>query len=186
AGSCDGRTIVIHGAGMLGLTAAAMARSHGAAHVIVTDIDDGRARRAAAFGATDTSLDGLSELTDGRGADIVLDMSGSPEAMESSIDQLRIGGRLILVGAVFPARPLSLQADQIVRRMLRLEGLHNYQPQDLQSALAFLSEHVDQYPFASLVDREFPLEEINEAVAWARESGAFRIAVRPGAIPTNS
>ena len=186
AGSCDGRTIVIHGAGMLGLTAAAMARSHGAAHVIVTDIDDGRVRRAAAFGATDTSLDGLSELTDGRGADIVLDMSGSPEAMESSIDQLRIGGRLILVGAVFPARPLSLQADQIVRRMLRLEGLHNYQPQDLQSALAFLSEHVDQYPFASLVDREFPLEEINEAVAWACESGAFRIAVRPGAIPTNS
>ena len=186
AGSCDDRTIVIHGAGMLGLTAAAMARSRGAANVIVTDIDEGRVRRAAAFGTTQSSLDALSELTGGRGADIVLDMSGSPDAMESAIDQLRIGGRLILVGAVFPARPLSLQADKVVRKMLRLEGLHNYEPQDLQSALTFLSEHVDEYPFASLVGREFPLEEINEAVAWARESGAFRIAVRPRAISTNS
>jgi len=43
--------IVIHGAGMLGLTAAAMARSRGAANVIVTDIGAVRVQRASSFGA---------------------------------------------------------------------------------------------------------------------------------------
>jgi len=186
AGSCDGQTIVIHGAGMLGLTAAAMARSRGAAHVIVTDLDTNRILQAAAFGATYPSLDGLSELTSGRGADIVLDMSGSPDAMESSLDILRIGGCLILVGAVFPARPLSMQADQLVRKMLRVEGVHNYEPADLQAAFDFLTETAGRYPFAELVSREFPLDQITEAVAYARESGAFRVAIRPNAIPTNS
>ncbi len=167
---------------MLGLTTCAMARSLGATNVFVTDIEEERVRRAAAFGATNPSLDGLSELTDGRGADIIFDMSGSPDAMESSVDLLRTGGRLILVGAVFPTRSLSLQAHQLVRKMLRVEGVHNYRPEDLQSAVEFLSGAGAEYPFASLVDREFPLEQINEAVGCARESGAFRVAVRPNAI----
>lgn len=186
AGPCADRTIVILGAGMLGLTAAAMARSRGAASVIVTDIDEGRLRRAPSFGATDTSLDGLNELTGGRGADLVFDMSGSPAAMESSVDLLRIGGRLILVGAVFPARPLSLQADHLVRRMLRVEGVHNYRPEDLRSALEFLANAGADFPFASLVDREFPLEDVNQAVVSARDSGAFRVAVRPREFPSKS
>jgi putative phosphonate catabolism associated alcohol dehydrogenase len=186
AGSCDGKTIVIHGAGMLGLTAAAMARSWGATNVIVTDLDADRIRQAASFGASQQVVEDLKELTDGRGADVVLDMSGSPDAMEASIDQLRIGGRLILVGAVFPARPLSVQADQLVRKMLRVEGVHNYEPNDLQAAFDFLADDGNHYPFANLVDREFPLEQINEAVIYARESGAFRVAIRPKRISANS
>jgi D-arabinose 1-dehydrogenase-like Zn-dependent alcohol dehydrogenase len=113
-------------------------------------------------------------------------MSGSPDAMESSIDLLRIGGRLILVGAVFPARPLSLQADQLVRRMLRVEGVHNYEPVDLQVAFEFLAETAGQYPFAELIGREFTLEQINEAVAYASKSGAYRVAIRPNADSSNS
>ncbi len=186
AGTCDGNTVVIHGAGMLGLTAAAMARSRSAANVVVTDPDTERVRQAASFGASQRTLDELKDMTDGRGADIVLDMSGSPDAMEASIDQLRIGGRLILVGAVFPARPLSLQADQLVRKMLRVEGVHNYEPEDLQAAFEFLADAEGQYPFADLVDREFPLEQINDAIAWARDSGAFRVAVRPNVNCLNS
>ncbi len=100
--------------------------------------------------------------------------------MEASLDQLRIGGRLILVGAVFPARPLAVSAEQIVRRLLRVEGVHNYRPDDLRSAMQFLADVSEQYPFASLVADEFPLGRINEAVASAERSGAFRIAVRPG------
>ncbi len=186
AGSCEDKTIVIHGAGMLGLTAAAMASSRGAANVIVTDLDTNRIKQAAAFGATESSLDSLNQLTNSRGADIVLDMSGSPDAMESSIDLLRIGGCLILVGAVFPARPLSLQADQLVRKMLRVEGVHNYEPADLQAAFSFLTETASQYPFEELVSCEFPLDQINEAVTFARDSGAFRVAIRPNANSMNS
>ena len=179
AGNIQGQSVVIHGAGMLGLTAAAMARSCSAAHVIVTDIDPDRVRRAKQFGATHASLESLSDVSGGRGADLVLDMSGSPDAMESSLNLLRIGGRLILVGAVFPARPLSMQADQLVRKMLRVEGVHNYEPRDLQTAVRFLTDHGDEYPFASLVEREFSLQDVNMAVEDAHKSGAFRVAIRP-------
>lgn len=182
AGDCRGRTVVIHGAGMLGLTATAWAHAGGASAVIVSDPDPQRVRRAQAFGATHASIDDLRQLTDHRGADIVMDMSGAPDAMEASINQLRIGGRLILVGAVFPARPLELRADQLVRRMIRVEGVHNYRPQDLVSALEFLTDTADRFPFSSLVSQEFPLEDINRAVADAGQSRAFRIAVRPGAL----
>lgn len=179
AGDCRDKSVVIHGAGMLGITAAAMARTQGAASVFVTDPDAERLRRAAEFGATHTSVADLQQVTSDRGADVVLDMSGAPDAMEAAIDQLRIGGRLILVGAVFPARPLSLPADQLVRKMIRVEGVHNYRPDDLNAALRFLTDTADQFPFASLVGDEFSLADINQAIAAAEQSGGFRVAIRP-------
>jgi len=156
-----------------------MLRSNGATNVVVSDLDEVRAQRAKQFGATHVSLDGLADLSNGRGADIVLDMSGSPDAMESSLELLRVGGRLILVGAVFPARPLRMQADQLVRKMLRVEGVHNYESGDLQTAVRFLLEAGSDFPFASLVDREFSLSDVNAAVQETHDSGAFRVAVRP-------
>ena len=177
AGDFTDQTVVIHGAGMLGLTAAAMAREGGARHVAVLDILPERAERAVQFGASPEGAAALEDWTEGRGADVVLDMSGAPEAMENAVQQLRIGGRLILVGAVFPDRPLALAAEQLVRKMLRVEGVHNYAPCDLAAAAEFLERSRQRYPFASLVEREYPLEEINQAVAEAGQM--VRAAVRP-------
>jgi len=70
--------------------------------------------------------------------------------------------------------------------MLRVEGVHNDEPADLQLVFDFLAEAASQYPFAELVRSEFSLEQINEAVAHASESGAFRVAIRLKAISTNS
>ena len=178
AGTISGRTVLIYGAGMLGLTAAAMARELGAPHVFVSDLNTARCSLAERFGAT-PSLELLREATQGRGADIAIDMSGSPAAMEDALSQLRIGGCLVLVGAVFPARPLSLPADQLVRNLHRIEGVHNYTPADLQAALDFLSANWERYPFADLVEREFPLTEINEAIKVALEDSPIRVALRP-------
>ena len=179
AEGCAGKSVAIIGAGMLGLTAAAMARHLGANEVIVTDINPQRSKLALRFGATHSSLADLAELTNGRGADLVLDMSGSPDAIENAIGHLRIGGCLVLVGAVFPDRALSLAAEQIVRRLLRIEGLHNYTPTDLQTAISFLKETHDQFPFRELVAREYRLADINQAIADASQNRPIRIAIRP-------
>jgi putative phosphonate catabolism associated alcohol dehydrogenase len=188
AGPCRDEVVWIQGAGMLGLTAAAFCSRQGAARVLVTDVDPRRLARAAAFGATDpisvaqgtASLrETIREATRGRGVDLVLEMSGHPEATEQALRELRIGGRLILVGAVFPSRPLEVEAEQIVRRLLRIEGLHNYRPDDLVTAVEFLRENHGRFPFAQLVEAEFPLLETEDAVRYASESKAFRVAVRP-------
>jgi len=166
AGPCAGRVVLIQGAGMLGLTAAAMAGLEGAREVIVCDTVADRLARADRFGATRTAHaddDGsalraaVEQATSGRGVDVALDLSGAPAAMEAGIDLLRIGGRYVWVGAVFPARPLSVSAETVVRKVLSIQGVHNYAPEDLRKALEFL-EHA-QYPFEELIAETFALED---------------------------
>ena len=92
---------------------------------------------------------------------------------------LRIGGRLVLVGAVFPDRAMDLTAETIVRRLLRIEGVHNYQPQDLRAAIEFLESVPAESPVRNLVDRTFSLDAVNEAFQFALENRPLRVAVRP-------
>ena len=188
AGPVTGEVVVIHGAGMLGLTACAMAAAAGAAHVIVIEPDPGRRHRALRFGA-DVALDSaqppativarVHELSAGRGADAGLEFAGYPESIELGVQLLRPGGRLVVAGATFPTRSVQLSAEHIVRRMLRLTGVYNYSPEDLESALVFLAGALDRYPFQELVEASYPLREVNAAIAFAESARPTRVALVP-------
>ncbi len=186
AGPCEGRVVLVQGAGMLGLTAAAMAACDGAREVVVCDTVAERLPRARRFGATRTvKADDeaalrttVDEATSGRGVDLAVDMSGSPAAIEAGVKLLRIGGRYVLVGAVCPARPISISAETIVRNLLSIQGVHNYGPHDLRRALQFLQEGHERFPFEELVDETFALEDATAAFAHASRSGALRVALR--------
>jgi threonine 3-dehydrogenase len=186
AGSCKDRAVLIQGAGMLGLTAAAMAVSDGAREVVVCDTVTERLQRARRFGATRTvnAADeaalrtAVNEATSGRGVDLAVDMSGSPAAIEAGVGLLRIGGRYVFVGAVCPTRPISISAETIVRNLLSIQGVHNYAPQDLHKALQFLQEGHEQFPFEELVGETFALEDATAALAHTSRSGALRVALR--------
>ena len=170
---------------MLGLTACAMAHAAGAASVIAVDKNRTRLALANQFGATLTLggeapvREAVMAVTDGRGVDTVLEFAGVPEAIETAVPLLRSGGHLVMAGAVFPSRELALPAEQIVRRMLRLTGVYNYQPEDLGFALRFLSQTQSRFPFASLVGKRFPLTDINAAIAFAEREKPPRVALIP-------
>jgi alcohol dehydrogenase len=176
AGDVEGEVVAIHGAGMLGLTACAMASERGAARVIAIEPLPRRRELALRFGANaviDSSLS-LSEIaapvkeaTAGRGADIALECAGYPESVELSVNLLRAGGRLIMAGSTFPARPLQLSGEQLVRRMTRIAGVYNYEPEDLESALGFLEGSAQRFPFEELVAAPRPLAEADRAMAFA-------------------
>ncbi len=185
AGSVEGQTVIVHGAGMLGQTACAMAAAGAAARVIVLEPDAARRASALKFGAT-TALDSKEEsrkqvldLTEGRGADIGLEFSGHPEAVERGVELLRMGGRLVLAGATFPSRSVQLSAEQIVRRMLQLVGVYNYRSDDLKTALRFLSRTRTARPFETLVAKTFPLTEVNAAFEYAESQRPPRVAIVP-------
>jgi len=186
AGDCAGRVVLIQGAGMLGLTAAAMAGSAGAREVIVCDTVPERLPRADSFGATRTACvdqgEGqlaatVEEVTSGRGVDVAVEVSGDPAAIEAGIELLRVGGRYIWVGAVFPARPVTVSAETIVRKILSIQGMHNYAPEDLGSAVRFLEQNGPRFPFEELVAEKFALEDANTAFLRATGCGALRVAV---------
>ncbi len=189
AGSVAGQCVLLQGAGMLGLTATAMARAFGAAHVIVTDLDPVRLALAERFGATRTALaseaeavaEAVHQATDGRGADIALELSGAPSALDSGVELLRIGGVAVWLGAVFPAGPMGVAAERIVRKCLTIHGVHNYAPRDLIAAMDFLRREWRESPFGELVAATFALSEVERAFAAAAQGGVLRVAVVPDA-----
>ena len=181
------RVVCVHGAGMLGLTACAMARESGA-EVVVCDTDPSRLALASHFGVSEvvTMTDGtealrgiLAEMTDGRGADVGFEMSGAPSAVSALIETLRIGGLGVLVGSVSPADPVRLAAEDLVKRSLTLRGVHNYAPEDLAVAIDFLELFHHRYPFAELVTPAFSLDEIEAAFGHALSGKDLRVAIAP-------
>ena len=188
AGALEDEVVVIHGAGMLGLTACAMAAAGGARCVIAIEPDPRRRETALRFGA-DIALDSalapaeiaarVKEPSDGRGADAGLEFAGYPESVELGVRLLRMGGRFVMAGATFPSRPAQLAAEQLVRRMIRIVGVYNYSPEDLETALAFLSGAVNRFPFEDLVGASFPLREVNAAIAFAENRRPPRVALVP-------
>jgi 2-desacetyl-2-hydroxyethyl bacteriochlorophyllide A dehydrogenase len=99
-----GETVAIVGAGPVGILVAHVAMGRSPAEVIVVDVEPARLGSAERYGAV--ALDASSanpqtwihDRTDGRGADVVIDAVGSPEAFERSLDLVRRGGTVVVVG----------------------------------------------------------------------------------------
>lgn len=183
AGELAGTNVLIMGAGMLGVTAAAWSRSAGAKNVIVCDTSSERVEGVKAFGATHACLPGqaaqaVADQTAKYGVDVALELTGSPEAFETLLPLVRLGGRIVLIGSVFPTRPVPMLLEQIVRRCLTIRGLHNYAPRHLHAALGFLAAHLE-YPFDKLVSGWHSLSELDRVVTAKSASNVLRIGLRP-------
>ncbi|HLN28818.1 MAG TPA: zinc-binding dehydrogenase [Gemmataceae bacterium] len=188
AGDLQDRNICIFGAGMLGITACAMARGQGAAEIVCVDPISTRRDRALLFGASRVAApDDLAVVVDSTvstlGFDAVLELSGNPAAFHAAWPRIRLGGTLVLVGSVFPGAPIPLPLEEIVRRHLTIRGIHNYSPRHLLAAVDFLSCHHRRIPFAGLVTHWFPLTSIAPAFAECGQRDAIRIGVYPGDVP---
>jgi putative phosphonate catabolism associated alcohol dehydrogenase len=169
AGPVRGRTVLVQGAGLLGLTAAAMASAGGAAAVYVVDPDGERRALAGQFGATAVEAEGAPAV------DIAFEFSGRSTAMPA----LRVGGVWVLAGAVFSVPPVGIDPEAMVRGLWRMQGVHNYRPEDLGTALRFLDGAGRGFPFAALAPRSFGLAEVNEALEYAAAARPVRVMIRP-------
>jgi alcohol dehydrogenase len=184
AGDLHGADVGIFGAGLLGLTACAMAHDRGASRVFCVEPAPQRRSRAVEFGAVACESAGqmqslLQATAAPPGLDVVLELSGSTPALEQALPLLRIGGTAVLVGAVFPGPPAGIVPEQIVRRQLTLRGVHNYAPRHLEQAVRFLTGAVGRWPLADLVTDWIPLDQIGRAFELARDPARIRVGVVP-------
>ncbi|MFP1603286.1 alcohol dehydrogenase catalytic domain-containing protein [Microbacterium sp. 2216-1] len=164
-----GVRVRIHGAGLVGLSAAAIAASRGA-QVEVRDPNPKRAALAERFGAR--ASDPTAE------PDIVVEASG--HAVSTALTDVAVGGTVVLVGSVFPADPVPMDAESIVRRMLTVTGVHNYAAGHLADAVTFLERHGAAYPFDEVVGAVHPLTHLDAALAAAAAPDApLRIGIAP-------
>lgn len=183
-----GEVVIVHGAGLIGLTACAMASDAGA-RVIVVDPAKRRRRLATRFGAVATvdpaeagSLAAALALVGARPL-VAIEASGSPLAVAASIEVLGVGGVVVLVGSVSPSEPVPVDPESIVRRLVTIRGVHNYAPAQLERAVRYLAERHDAHPFAELVGATVALGDLDDGLEAAMGGRAVRIGVDPGLAP---
>jgi L-iditol 2-dehydrogenase len=119
-----GSTALVVGAGTIGLLLQQALRVAGSSQVFVADPDPTRLALSRQLGATQTISQNVAEeilrLTNGNGVDLVVEAVGKTESIVTSIDCVRKGGTVILVGNITPEIKLPLQ--KVVARQLRLQG----------------------------------------------------------------
>jgi threonine dehydrogenase-like Zn-dependent dehydrogenase len=168
-------TVVIQGAGPVGIAALAVAKSAGASRIIVLGAPAHRLETARCFGADHTidieevntpaeRIAAVRELTGGHGADAVLECVGAPSAMAEGMEMCRDGGTYLVLGHYCDAGSAPLNPHLITRKQLRVVGSWSSEPRHLKAALDFLRATPGRFPFAQMVSHRFKLEEANQAL----------------------
>ena len=184
-----GDAVVIQGLGLLGLYGAAMAKARGARIVIGLDAVPDRLEVAKKFGADLTIDIGKTSAKDviarvreacrPDGADAVIEVCGVPDVIPSGLQMLRTGGRYVLGGLVSPDANVTIDANMLVKKWITMRGIHNYHPRHLIQALDFVMTNRTRFPFKSIVDSKFKLEELDIAFKKAAERSVLRAAIVP-------
>ena len=176
AGLRFGDSVVMQGAGGLGIQAAAVAKDMGAATVIVIDQIPGRLELARAFGADHTlnfkevpdrkeRLKLVRQWTGGVGADIACDFVGFPAVIPEGIDMLRAGGTYLEIGTISRGAKIEFEPSLLVWGSKKIVGVIQYDPWVIPRALDFLVRTSDRWPWNRILSHKYPLEKINEAFA---------------------
>jgi L-iditol 2-dehydrogenase len=190
AGLRAGDTVLVQGAGGLGLYACAVARDAGARVILVDGVEQ-RIEFARRFGAqnvvdmrvartVEERVEAVRALT-GDGPDMVLEVTGVPAAFGEALELVRPAGTVVEIGnvSVGPEHETSFSPGLITRKMIRVLGLVRYHPWYLHRALRFLERRGADHPFDELSDREYALEEVAEAIQRTERREVARPAIVP-------
>jgi L-iditol 2-dehydrogenase len=117
---------LVVGAGMIGLLTVQALRAAGCTRIFAADLEPTRLVLAGEVGATAVLssdadvVEQVMQLTEGRGVDVVIEAVGRNETVKASIESVRKGGTVVLVGNILPEVTLPLQ--KVVTRQIRLQG----------------------------------------------------------------
>jgi threonine 3-dehydrogenase len=171
-----GEDVLVSGAGPIGLMATAVVRHAGARHVVVSEPNPIRRELAIRMGATvavDPRERDLAEV--GRelgmveGYDVVLEMSGHPDAIRTAIAAMAHGGGMAILG--IPTTDVSLDLTQVVFKMLTLKGIYGREMYETWYKMTVMLE--SGLDISPAITHRFAASDFDAAFAAARsgESG---------------
>lgn len=161
-----GDTVVILGAGCIGLVTLLACKANGAGKIIVADLVQARLDKAMELGATavinsgnEDALERINELTNGRGADVVFETAGSPVTIAQTPFIVRRGGTITLVG-ISAKEEINYNFAQIMDKEATIKSVFRYKNIYSKAIAAVASGAID---LKNIVTHEFKLENIQEA-----------------------
>lgn len=177
-----GETVVIFGAGAIGILTAALCRRCGAAQVAVVDHNDLRLAKAVEMGAT-ASINSLSqdvyaairELSNANGADKTFECVGKETTFNLAMSVLKKNGLATIVG-IFEEPNITINAARFVTHEIHVQGAQGY-CWDFSLAIEMASE----IELNKMISHEFDLENVQEAfsILLNSHSEAMKIIVHP-------
>ncbi|MFP3064389.1 MAG: zinc-dependent dehydrogenase [Sulfolobus sp.] len=177
-----GDSVLVVGAGPMGLLHVMMAKVNGASTVITSDVADFRTDFAIKVGA-DYSLNArktnvpeeVKKLTDGRGVDIAIIASGSPSAIISGLMAVRKGGYVLLFGVPYKGTILNYDISELLNNEISIITSNAAVEEDTKEALEVIAEK--KIDVTKLITHKFRIDEFNEAVRVAKEGNAIKVII---------
>jgi len=185
-----GDTVVVQGAGAIGMMMVAKARMLGAGKIIALDTVPMKLELSKEFGA-DIGIDvgsmGDKELaeairseTEGRGADVVVETVGRPEVLRVGLEMLRRGGTYLETGNFVDTGDVSLNVHRhIAAKNVLLYGNSNHPHDGYYRAMEMMWRYRAQFPFEKLITHRYTLDQATEAVAKSFDTDALKVVFEP-------
>jgi len=166
--------VVIFGAGPIGLFAAAVAKSSGAKVIMIDPIELRREMARKIIGVDEVINPGGSDLnksvlslTAGRGASLILECSGSDEAIASTVEVARHGGRVHFIGHSI-GRRVPIEIGLTIWKGLSLHGMCGA-PNFLPKTIKFMVRTNKRIDYTRIITHKFPLDRLQDAFTLAEQ-----------------
>ena len=184
-----GDTVVVLGAGPVGQSIVAFSALSGASDVIVIGGPSDRLAFAKKMGATHTidlalsaeeRLTKVRDLTRGRGADIVIEAAGAPEAVSQALDLVRDGGRVVVCGHYTDNGPISIHPHwQINRKHVELRGCWGSDFSHFYRSVQLVARYQERFPWKEMVTRRYTIDQANDALAAVEKREVVKALIVP-------
>jgi threonine dehydrogenase-like Zn-dependent dehydrogenase len=183
-------TVVVLGVGPLGMCFLMKARMLGAGTIIAADLSDYRLSMAKRLGADHTinvgkmdkgaRLQFVKDLTHGRGADMVVECAGVPQAFPEGLEMLRISGLLVEAGNFSDLGEISLSPHKhICAKNARILGVGGEEPAAYGPSMRQMARYMEHYPLREFVTHRFGLRDVHAAVQKSIEPESMKVVLEP-------
>ncbi len=183
-------TVVVLGVGPLGMCFVMKARMLGAGTIMAVDLSDYRldfARKLGAdviLNARQTSetdrLSAIRELTNGRGADVVVECAGVPDAVREGLEMLRLGGLLVEAGNFSDMGEIRISPHRhLCAKNVRILGVGGEEPAAYGPSMRQMARYMRQYPLKDFVTHRFGLRQVESAMQKSMAADSMKVVIDP-------
>jgi L-iditol 2-dehydrogenase len=182
-----GDTVVVQGVGPLGLCHVIKARMLGAGNIIVIDRSAFRLNMALEMGADQAlnlaateprqRLEAVRELTGGRGADVVVECAGVPEALPEGLDLLRPGGFYIECGNFSDMGAVPINPHLLCAKNIRLIGINGEAATAYGPSMNALNRYHRHYPLHKIVTQRYLVAQAETALRHSMTDDCMKVVI---------
>jgi threonine dehydrogenase-like Zn-dependent dehydrogenase len=183
-------TVVVLGVGPLGMCFLIKARMLGAGTIIAVDLSEFRLDMAQRLGADirinagkinkAQRLQLVRDLTHGRGADMVIECAGVPQAFPEGLEMLRVSGLLVEVGNFSDLGEIPLSPHKhVCAKNARILGVGGEEPAAYGPGMRQMARYMKHHPLREFVTHRYGLRDVDAAVQKSIDPESMKVVLEP-------